>query len=586
MPDILSLDLNHGIHSESLLYRLCRDDILRLKPGSSLLGKKIILLTNYPANEKEDFVREKYRIMQWRSRDGKQLALTSDGSIIVKNLDIYCEIECKKAGSFRCYIAYETGGEEQGSLYIQIEPSIFVGPPKARKHIPLNSIRCQTVLSKCLGPINTWEAKLKVAKESGYNAIHFTPIQELGASRSGYSLADQLSVNPEFAAKPKGKITFTDVEKVVKKLREEWGIVSICDIVLNHTANESKWLQDYPESTYSCYTSPHLRPAFMLDALLAQVGRDVAAGKLVEQGIPEIIETEEHLQALRTQIFAQYLPQIKIHEFFQCDVEKYAIEFEKKLKQIGPPPPQHLHHGHEDDFVMPEKVLLKDDEQYGRFGSMVDLDKAIKVYNLHHHNTINESHRLQICVKQFRKALSALNESIEREINADMEYAINNCLSGTRYDRVQHDGPRIKVINMQYPLFISYFRKTNCEGKSIKEIEDAMFSDAGKLFMAHNGWVMGGNPLKDFAAPQSAPTTVYFRRELIAWGDSVKLRYGLKPSDSPYLWEHMRKYVETTAKIFDGVRLDNCHSTPLHVAEYLLDCARYIRICQSSIFKR
>lgn len=97
--------------------------------------------------------------------------------------------------------------------------------------------------------------------------------------------------------------------------------------------------------------------------------------------------------------------------------------------------------------------------------------------------------------------------------------------------------------------------------------------DPLKYSLAVNGWMWAADPLSNFAL---LPSKAYFQRTVIAWGDCVKLNYGSSPEDSPFLWEHMTKYVTTLARAFTGFRLDNCHSTPLHVGTFLLDRAREV----------
>lgn len=129
------------------------------------------------------------------------------------------------------------------------------------------------------------------------------------------------------------------------------------------------------------------------------------------------------------------------------------------------------------------------------------------------------------------------------------------------------NGPKLGPINKENPLIESYFTRLPENDRTSKH-------KPGERVLVNNGWVWGGNALVDNAGPDSR---VYLRREVIVWGDCVKLRYGSGPEDSPFLWEHMTKYARMLAKYFAGFRIDNCHSTPIHVAEHVLDEARRVR---------
>ena len=90
-------------------------------------------------------------------------------------------------------------------------------------------------------------------------------------------------------------------------------------------------------------------------------------------------------------------------------------------------------------------------------------------------------------------------------------------------------------------------------------------------FAANNGWISDYDALKNFAENTDHH---YLRRSIVIWGDLVKLRYGNSKRDSPAIWKRMKKYVQSFCQVFQGIRIDNAHSTPLNVGEYLMRKAR------------
>ena len=76
----------------------------------------------------------------------------------------------------------------------------------------------QTVIPRCLGTMDRWVPVLRYSSECGYNMVHFTPVTQIGESRSAYSLSDQLVVDNELL--PPGVDVARGFEALDKTLAE------------------------------------------------------------------------------------------------------------------------------------------------------------------------------------------------------------------------------------------------------------------------------------------------------------------------------------------------------------------------------
>ncbi|XP_052470780.1 glycogen debranching enzyme isoform X1 [Carassius gibelio] len=538
--------LNDMEKLDRTLFRMEQGYELQFRLGPTLQGKHVHVHTNYPA-EGERFEHHKFHALDWINPTERE-----DDS------DKFCTLDLKISGSYQYYFGHGDK-EKSGGGYIVVDPVLRVG---ADNHVlPLDCISIQTYLSKCLGPLDEWLDRLRVTKETGYNMIHFTPLQTLGESRSCYSLADQLELNPDFSP-PGQTYTWTDVGNLVEKIKNEWNMLCITDVVYNHTAANSKWIKKHPECGYNLVNSPHLKPAWVLDRALWHITCAIADGKYEDRGLPALIQNHEHLHAIRGVLWQDVFPKIKLWEFFQVKVEPMVEQF-RDLLQSGAKPDRSKTEGK-------QQLKIIQDPQYRRFGNTVDMNSALETFVPHG----NSPGAIEDCCNWLRRRLEELNNEQYHEIRHHQEQA-TNCIDGTvSYDRIADHGPKLGPVTRKHPLVTRYFTFPFESATLEQDLELINQPEKSCHFLAHNGWVMGDDPLRNFAEPGS---NVYIRRELICWDDSVKLRYGNGPEDCPYLWAHMQKYTEITAKHFVGVRLDNCHSTPLHVAEAMLAAARSVR---------
>lgn len=430
--------------------------------------------------------------------------------------------------------------------------------------MPLDSINLLSVVPKWLGPISQWQPHFVAAAKLQYNFIHFVPLQQRGGSNSPYAISDQLQLAGDlFAAGEKDP--YARLGETLRALRQEQSLLGLIDMVWNHTSFDSPWLWDHPEAGYNLENSPHLRPAFELDTAIVELSRQLSDQPLGR------IEREEDLQAVMHVIRDTTIPQLKLYEYYVIDVPAAVAEFRRVAEQAAFPedvepsiPVDDIRHLSDEQLGI---RLAKDVEGNPgvRHGKHIPLSKVFPLLRVRL-GFRSVSGNLDESAKAYTKILDAVNMPFYTRYDNDVAAILENTTNHMRFQRLAKNGPQYREVSAEVPLVNTYFTRLPRNAHTSRHSPDA-------LAIANNGWVWAADPKVNFASPQSS---AYLRREVIVWGDCAKLRYGQSPQDNPWLWEHMRTYTEKMAALFDGFRIDNCHSTPVPLAAYLLDAARRV----------
>ena len=195
------------------------------------------------------------------------------------------------------------------TYYIDICPNLKLHG----EHLPVEAVCIFSALSKFMGsyPID-WDNHLRGISERGYNMVHFTPLMMRGSSNSPYSIADQLVFDEAFFKEGE-----KDIANMIRRMQNEFNLLAMTDVVWHHTANNSPWLEEHPESGYNVDTAPHLKPALELDTALLQFGKE-----LTQHGLPTTFNNEGDLLKVMEGVKEHVLSKVKLWEYYVVDVAR------------------------------------------------------------------------------------------------------------------------------------------------------------------------------------------------------------------------------------------------------------------------
>lgn len=354
-----------------------------------------------------------------------------------------------------------------------------------------------------MGKLSEWSPYLETTRDRGYNMLHFPPLQERGVSNSPYSIYDQLSFANDLFED--AKLPSDKKEKIMAealgKIKNELGMLSLTDVVWNHTANNSDWLLDHPDAGYNALNSPHLESAIDLDRALYKFSCNLAA-----YGLPTDIQNGGDLSAVLAVLKDKIIPELNLWQFYVTDVatEKENLSHAWMEVASDPLPSVNDKNPHELLDMFANQCLERDWRQLGsRFHAKVNMAKAVPLLKAICGNDQGAA------VSKLEQFLNDLNVDQYRMFEDDVKAILDNTRSRIQYQRIDAHGPKLGSVTPENPLVDRFFTE-------LPQNERTKKHDPKSMALANNGWIWNADPLQDFA---SASSRAYTRREVIAWGE-------------------------------------------------------------------
>ena len=407
-----------------------------------------------------------------------------------------------------------------------------------KKH---NFINVISVYPTMLGNFSKWQKKLTGILKRNYRGFHFSPIQQLGPSKSLYCLKDCEKLNPEiFGSKTK----FKDLKILFDSLKKKYNCFFLVDIVWNHCSIDAKWILEDDYSYFSPENTPHLQIAFNLDQAIFDFSKNNKIEEILQK---KNIENINDVNKIVYYIEKEVIENLKIENYFMIDIHNILKELklyykENKDKKFNE---NYIKKTTKINFLLNKDYLAIKDKfiNYGKeeFGVKTNIKEfaefLVKVI-------------INLTEFEIRRILKDINKEYLNKTSNWKGEALNNIKEEIIHRFLQQKNENISE---KYPLIARYFQ----------------ILENGKK-AALNGWVMNYDQPEDFILNKNQ---FYLRRKIMVWSDLIKLKFEGNDKNS-YLWKKMKRYTEQMAEIFDGFRLDNFHNSHQKSSNYFIKCAR------------